>query len=98
MRRTAGVTVIAAVSSLVLFGSAAPAYAANPAHPGAKLAITSISNPRPSLISGGDVLVRITGASGTPTVTVDGHSTGATAHTQPDGSWLALVTGMTNGR
>ncbi|HEY7174404.1 MAG TPA: DUF6351 family protein, partial [Micromonosporaceae bacterium] len=96
MRRSAGVLAIAATSTLVLVGSAAPSFAANPHGP--NLAITSVSNPHPSLISGGDVLVRITGATGTPTITVDGHATGASVHAQSDGSWLALVSGMSNGR
>src|SRR5215475_9909557 len=96
MRRSVGALAIAATSTLVLIGSAAPTGAANPQK--TKLAVTSVSNPRPSLISGGEVLVRVTGATGTPTLTVDGHSSGATAHAQHDGSWLALVVGLSLGR
>ncbi len=33
-----------------------------------------------------------------PSLTVDGRPAGAVAHAQPDGSWLALVTGLSAGR
>jgi hypothetical protein len=58
--------------------------------------LASVSNPHPTLISGGDVLLRVTGSTATPTVTVDGQAT-ATAHPVGDGTWLALVTGLSPG-
>jgi hypothetical protein len=97
MRRSVGFLGIAALSTVALMVAAEPTYGAPPRHPGAKLAITSVSNPKPSLISGGDVLVRVTGSTHTPTLTVDGQPSDATAHPQPDGSWLALVTGLSTG-
>jgi hypothetical protein len=97
MRRSVGILAVAALSTVVLVVSAAPTSAATADHRGARLAITSVSNPKPSLISGGDVLVRITGSNRIPNVTVDGRSTGATVHSQSDGSWLALIAGLRNG-
>ncbi|HEY1485828.1 MAG TPA: DUF6351 family protein, partial [Micromonosporaceae bacterium] len=73
---------------------AAPAYASHPSH----LALTSVSNPRPDLVSGGNVLVRVTGADSQPSFDVDGRHRSVTAHPQPDGSYLALVSGLSTGR
>ncbi|HZD99579.1 MAG TPA: hypothetical protein VE132_15620 [Micromonosporaceae bacterium] len=84
MRRSVGISTVAALSTVVLIVSAAPTSASAADHPGVRLSITSVSNPRPSLVSGGDVLIRVTGSSRTPTLTVDGRSTDATAHAQPD--------------
>src|SRR5690242_15028858 len=98
MRRSTRFLLVGALSPMVLIGPAASAYAATPDHHGPVLAIASVSNPRPDLISGGDVLVRITGATSTPTVTVDGHHGTTDAHAQADGSYLALVTGLSIGR
>jgi len=97
MRRSVGILAVATLSTVVLVVSAAPTFAATADHRGAQLAITSVSNPKPSLISGGNVLVRVTGSSRIPKLTVDGRTTGATVHSQPDGSWLALIGGLRNG-
>lgn len=97
MRRSAGLLAVAALSPVVLLGPSASAFAAEPDQRGDDLSITSVSNPRPELLSGGDVLVRIANASDPPTLTVDGRPAGAVPHAQPDGSWLALVTGLSTG-
>jgi hypothetical protein len=97
MRRSVGISTVAALSTVVLIVSAAPTSASAADRPGVRLSITSVSNPTPSLVSGGDVLIRVTGSSQTPTLTIDGRSTDATAHVQPDGSWLALIAGLRNG-
>jgi hypothetical protein len=97
MRRSAGIVAIATLSTVALALSAAPAFAAAADHGGARLSLTSVSNPKPSLVSGGDVLIRVTGSSQIPKLMVDGRAAGATAHSQPDGSWLALISGLRNG-
>ncbi|HEY9483633.1 MAG TPA: DUF6351 family protein, partial [Micromonosporaceae bacterium] len=97
MRRSAGIVAIARLSTVALALSAAPAFAAAADHGGARLSLTSVSNPKPSLVSGGDVLIRVTGSSQIPKLMVDGRAAGATAHSQPDGSWLALISGLRNG-
>jgi len=96
MRRSIGIIALAALTPLALIGSAAPTYAAGPDDP-AQLAITSVSNPHPALISGGYVLSRVTSASGEPSVTLDSRDASVAVHAQPDGSWLALVGGMSDG-
>ncbi|GIH15700.1 DUF6351 family protein [Rugosimonospora africana] len=98
MRRTAGAIAVSALSAIVLIGPAAPGYAGADRSHDARLSVTPVSNPRPALVSGGDVLVRVSGSGGTPKLAVDGHPSATVAHAQPDGSWLALVTGMAGGR
>jgi hypothetical protein len=66
-----------------------------------RLLITTASNPKPDLVSGGDVLVRVTDrAVGAPRPRV--HSNGGDVTSrfveQPDGSLLGLVTGLRQGR
>ena len=80
MRRSAGIVAIARLSTVALALSAAPAFAAAADHGGARLSLTSVSNPKPSLVSGGDVLIRVTGSSQIPKLMVDGRAAGATAH------------------
>ncbi len=95
MRRTAGAVAVSAFCATVLIGSTA-AYA-NGDHAG-RLTVSVVSNAHPDLVSGGDVLVRVAGAEGAPRLSVDGHRAAATPHRQADGSWLALVSGLSNGR
>src|SRR5215472_1563734 len=52
---------------------------------------------RPELVSGGDALVRISGASGAPTVTVDGNDVSAAFKADAGGNWVALVGGLKDG-
>ncbi len=76
MRRSAGIVAVATLSTVALALSAAPANAAAADHSGTRLSLTSVSNPKPSLVSGGDVLIRVTGSSQIPTLTVDGRTAG----------------------
>jgi hypothetical protein len=52
---------------------------------------------RPELVSGGDALVRISGTSGAPTVTVDGNDVSAAFKTDASGNWVGLVGGLKDG-
>ena len=84
--------------------AAAPALACAPgvgSNASDQIRITSVSNPRPEMVSGGDVLVRVTPpggvAAGQVRVTANGGDiTGAFA-AQRDGSLLGLVTGLHEG-
>lgn len=86
--------------------AAAPASAEQGAAPQAnvptRLAITSISNPRPSLVSGGEVLLGVTVPSRTRPadvrITANGHDVTPAFRVQPDGTLLGLVTGLVEGR
>jgi hypothetical protein len=103
VRRSAAVVAVSALSclaltGLALTGPAAPAHADGADPHRAQPSLTSVSNPHPTLISGGDVLVRIAGMSGTPALRVDGRPVTAAAHPAPDGSWLALIGGLAGGR
>ena len=51
----------------------------------------------PELVTGGDALVRVTGASGAPTVTVGGTDVSAGFVTDGDGGWIGLVRGLRDG-
>ncbi|GAB2520992.1 DUF6351 family protein [Nocardia heshunensis] len=57
--------------------------------------VVAVSNPRPELVGGGQVLVRVSGADPVH-VRADGHDAAALAR-QPDGTTLALVTGLRPG-
>jgi hypothetical protein len=98
MRRSAGLLAAAALSPVLLLGASVPAFAVEPDDRGGEPSVTPVSNPRPELVSGGDLLVRVTGMSGAPTLAVDGRPNAAVVHPQLDGSWLALVTGVPAGR
>ncbi len=80
------------------------AAAAAPGHgraPG-RLALVTVSNPRPALVSGGEVLVRVdVGRHTNPAdvrITSDGQDVTSSFHAQSDGSLLGLVTGLAIGR
>ena len=51
----------------------------------------------PELVTGGDALVRIAGASGPPTVTVGGTDVSAGFVTDRNGGWVGLVEGLRDG-
>ena len=67
-----------------------------------RLALVSVSNPRPELVSGGEVLVQVDVPRAHPgpdvRVTADGHDVTSSFQAQPDGSLLGLVTGLRIGR
>ncbi|MDQ2875460.1 MAG: DUF6351 family protein [Actinomycetota bacterium] len=96
---------LAAASAIAVVASPlvpAVAQAAAPAARFGHLALVSVSNPRPELVSGGEVLIRVrvprgTRASGVR-VTADGTNVSRSFQAQPDGSLLGLVTGLRVGR
>jgi len=81
----------------------APVAAAADSHrpPAAPLSIVSVSNPHPNLVSGGEVLLRITAPAGVPTsairVSVNSDDVTSDFAVQPDGTLLGLVTGLRDG-
>ncbi len=95
-----------AVSLALLLGMAAwaltigQAFAA-PAERHGGLAITSVSNPHPDLVSGGNVLLRVTLPEGVTLnqvrVTRNGADVTSAFAGQPDGTLLGLVTGLRDG-
>ncbi|HEX3589773.1 MAG TPA: DUF6351 family protein [Pseudonocardiaceae bacterium] len=97
--------VLAASTALIVGLAAAPATASQgPGRQGGQpghLAITSISNPRPTLVSGGQVLIGVTvpggERAGDVRVTENGHDVTSAFRAQPDGSLLGLVTGLREG-
>src|SRR5277367_5059252 len=66
------------------------------------LALTSVSNPRPELVSGGEALIRVrVPARVQPSavrVTANRVNVTSSFAAQPDGSLLGLVTGLNPGR
>ncbi|HVV07763.1 DUF6351 family protein [Amycolatopsis sp.] len=64
------------------------------ASPASQLAITSVSNPHPEFVSGGQVLVSVTGPA---RVSANGRDVTADFHPGPDGTLLGLVTGLRDG-
>ena len=51
----------------------------------------------PELVTGGDALVKVTGASGAPTVTLGGTDVSAGFVTDGNGGWIGLVEGLRDG-
>ena len=51
----------------------------------------------PELVTGGDALVKITGSTATPSVTVGGTDVTAAFKADPKGGWVGLVTGLKDG-
>src|SRR5262249_52387376 len=86
-----------AITGCCLLLAAAPA-AARPSSPTTPRIVT-VSNPRPDLVSGGDVLVRIgSPGQGTVQVTEHGREVGAGLAGQAAGTLLGLVTGLRPGK
>src|SRR5580658_1607853 len=94
----------AAVLVIALMAAPTAAQAAQPASggPPGQLALVTVSNPRPELVSGGEVLVRVDVPRHTSPASVRGTSAGhdvsASCQEQRDGSLLGLVTGLQMGR
>ncbi|WP_329048669.1 DUF6351 family protein [Amycolatopsis sp. NBC_01488] len=90
--------VVAALTAPVLLMGTATAVATPP---GRQLTIETVSNPRPALVSGGQVLVKVVPPertqAGRVRVSADGHDVTSSFHVQPDGSLLGLVTGLRTG-
>src|SRR4051794_26887488 len=65
---------------------------------GGQVTISPVSNPRPDLVSGGQVLVRVDSpARSEVRVTANGQDVTSAFHQQPNGSLLGLVTGLHTG-
>jgi Tannase-like family of unknown function (DUF6351) len=90
------------LAALVIALVVAPAAGAHGGRDHGRLALVSVSNPRPELVSGGEVLVRVDlgrGVSpGDVRVFSDGQDVTSSFHAQSDGSLLGLVTGLSPGR
>ncbi|MFB9684586.1 DUF6351 family protein [Amycolatopsis plumensis] len=93
--RSSAVVATLAAPVLLLGSATAVADPGNP--PGRQLRIETVSNPRPALVSGGQVLVRVVPAERRVTVSANGHDVTSSFRAQPDGSLLGLVTGLRDG-
>jgi Tannase-like family of unknown function (DUF6351) len=95
---------MAAISAVALLAAPGVAQAAAPSNgePPGRLALVTVSNPRPELVSGGEVLVRVNVPQHTSPASVrviaDGQDVTASFQKQSDGSLLGLVTGLQIGR
>lgn len=93
--------VVAALTTPVLLMGSATAVASANASPGRQLTIETVSNPRPALVSGGQVLVKVVPPertrAGRVDVSANGHDVTSSFRAQPDGSLLGLVTGLRDG-
>src|SRR5882757_2944253 len=95
-RRTLIPLAILTAMSAFVVGPAAASPAPSSAQDQHRLAITTVSNPRPSLVSGGQVLRRVTAPHGAR-ITENGHDITSAFHGQSDNSLLGLVTGLRAG-
>src|ERR1700735_4318147 len=95
---------LAAISVIALIAAPIAPRARGPAPGGSpgRLALATVSNPRPELVSGGEVLVRVDVPPHTSPASVrvsaDGHDVTASFQEQSDGTLLGLVTGLQIGR
>jgi hypothetical protein len=95
---------LAAISAVALVLAPSVAQAAAPGNGLAvgRLALATVSNPRPELVSGGEVLVRVDVPDHTNPadvqVTSDGRNVTSGFQVQSDGSLLGLITGLRIGR
>jgi uncharacterized tannase-like protein DUF6351 len=95
--RNRRVVVLLATATLAVLLSGVTTASAAPAHHPNRLAISTVSNPKPQFVSGGDVLARVTGAD-RARVSRNGHDVTASFVRQADGSLVGLVTGLRDGR
>jgi len=95
---------LAGISAIALVLAPTAAHAAAPGNQPAlgRLALVTVSNPRPELVSGGEVLVRVDVPDHTNPadvqVTSDGRNVTSGFQMQSDGSLLGLITGLQIGR
>jgi Tannase-like family of unknown function (DUF6351) len=82
---------LATVVPMLTYGTADAAAARH------RLTVESVSNPRPGLVSGGQVLIRVTADALPVTVTANGRDVTAGLHREPGGSLLGLVSGLRDG-
>jgi hypothetical protein len=88
--------------ALVLAPTAAAHFAPRHRPDSGRLALVTVSNPRPELVSGGEVLVRVDASRhvnpADVRITSNGRNVTSSFHAQSDGSLLGLVTGLAIGR
>jgi hypothetical protein len=100
--RPAGWLVAISVIALVLAPTVAQAAAPGNGQARGRLALVTVSNPRPELVSGGEVLVRVDVPNhidpADVQITSDGRNVTAGFRVQSGGSLLGLVTGLQIGR
>ena len=94
---------LAAISAMALVLAPTAALAAQRPGPAlGRLALLTVSNPRPELVSGGEVLVRVEVpehlSPADVLITSDGQNVTSSFQVQSDGSLLGLVSGLTIGR
>jgi Tannase-like family of unknown function (DUF6351) len=94
---------LAAISGIALiFGPTAAQAAAPNGLALGRLALVTVSNPRPELVSGGEALVQVDVPqhinAADVQVTLNGSDVTSSFQVQPDGSLLGLVTGLTLGQ
>jgi len=94
---------LAAISAMALVLAPTAALAAPRPGPAlGRLALLTVSNPRPELVSGGEVLVRVEVpehlSPADVLITSDGQNVTSSFQVQSDGSLLGLVSGLTIGR
>ncbi|HEX4722152.1 MAG TPA: DUF6351 family protein [Pseudonocardiaceae bacterium] len=99
-RRTFIPVVVLTASSAFVVGPAAASPAPDQ-HQSARLSITTVSNPRPDLVSGGQVLVSVTLPDGVRPdrvrITENGHDVTSVFRGEPGDTLLGLVTGLREG-
>jgi Tannase-like family of unknown function (DUF6351) len=99
-RVLAWIAAIAAIAFVAWPAAPMTAQAAVSAHPStpARLALVTVSNPRPELVSGGQVLVRVDVpariSDAAVRVTVNNRNVTSAFRAEPGGSLLGLVTGL----
>ncbi|HEX4283214.1 MAG TPA: DUF6351 family protein [Solirubrobacteraceae bacterium] len=100
--RSLGCLAAISVIGLVLASTAAAGVRPAHSHGSRRLGLFTVSNTRPELVSGSEVLVRVdVGEDINPAdvrVTSDGQDVTSSFHVQSDGSLLGLVTGLAIGR
>jgi hypothetical protein len=101
MRRAPLASLAALVIALVLVPTAAAHVGRGHGFGSGRLALVSVSNPRPELVSGGEVLIRVDVSRGVDPsdmrIFSDGQNVTSSFHVQSDGSLLGLVTGLSTG-
>ncbi len=100
--RNRAILTLATTAVLAAGLAVAPGATAAPTATGGSLTITSLSNPRPSLVSGDDVLLAVSVPDGTAPdqvrVTRNGADVTSAFAAEPDGTLRGLVTGLVDGR
>jgi hypothetical protein len=92
------VATVGCLTAIVLFGGSIPAAMADDRHgQHNRLDIEVVSSPRADVVTGGQALVRITGAGSGVTVTVGRRDVTGAFTAMPDGSLLGVVGGLPNG-